>query len=139
MNNICIKKVWNDENLIEIFIEATSELVKVKQRCYIQEKELYENGEKILNYISTLKKDEIYIEFGKKEGNYTPAFSMCFIKKDILGHFLIEMDMEIADIKNRSHWCKFYIETELGRIEQLAIHLIKIAKNEVNEFELYEL
>lgn len=36
------------------------------------------------------------MELGKKEGNYTPAFSMCMMPADMSGHVKIEVDIEIA-------------------------------------------
>lgn len=54
------------------------------------------------------------MEFGKKEGNYTPAFSMCMSPADMSGHVKIEVDIEIADHDTRSHRCCFYVKSELG-------------------------
>ena len=68
------------------------------------------------------------MEFGKKEGNYTPAFSMCMLPVDISGHVKIEVDIEIADNDTRSHRCCFYVKSELGLIERLGMALKKLIK-----------
>ncbi len=48
---------------------------------------------------------------------------MCIMPADLSGHVQIEVDIEIADNDTRSHRCCFYIETELGLLEQLGIAL----------------
>ncbi|MDE7258755.1 MAG: hypothetical protein K2N77_05900 [Lachnospiraceae bacterium] len=63
------------------------------------------------------------MEFGKKEGNYTPAFSMCILPVDTSGHMQVEVDIEIADNDTRTHRCCFYVKSELGLIERLGISL----------------
>lgn len=52
------------------------------------------------------------MEFGKKEGNYTPAFSMCMLPADISEHVKIEVDIEIADNDVRSHRRCFYVKSD---------------------------
>lgn len=125
MDNIIFEKVWQDESLIELKISASSEFVSTYQSCYIQDKKLEETAEKIYNFVG--KYDEsCYLEFGKKEGNYTPAFSMCIMPADMSGHVNIEVDIEIADNDTRSHRCCFYVKSELGLIEQLGKNLKKL-------------
>jgi hypothetical protein len=125
MDNIIFEKVWQDESLIELKISASSEFVSAYQSCYIQDKKLEETAVKINNFVG--KYDEsCYLEFGKKEGNYTPAFSMCMMPADMSGHVKIEVDIEIADNDTRSHRCCFYVKSELGLIEQLGKSLKKL-------------
>lgn len=70
---------------------------------------------------SSLKK--CYLEFGCKEGNYTPAFSMLLLPAEVNGHVVIELDFEIEDNPSRTHRACFYIESELGLIQKLGEHL----------------
>lgn len=125
MDNIIFKKIWQDENLIELKISAKSEFVSAYQSCYIQDKKLEEIAEEICNFVENCNVD-CYLEFGKKEGNYTPAFSMHILPADKLGHVKIEVDIEIADNDTRSHRCCFYIKSELGLIEKLGMALKKL-------------
>lgn len=74
-----------------------------------------------------------YLEFGKKEGNYPPAFSMCLIPADNSGHVKIEVDMEIADNDTRAHRCCFYVNSELGLVEQLGKSLKRMAAGAVGD------
>lgn len=125
MDNIIFEKIWHDDGLIELKISANSEFAMAYQSCYIQDKKLEEIAQAICDFIENYN-DACYLEFGKKEGNYTPAFSMCMLPADISGHVKIEVDIEIADNNTRSHRCCFYVESELGLIEQLGKALKKL-------------
>lgn len=130
MDNIIIEKEWNDEELIELKVRSNAEYIDVYQECYISESDLEKNADTILNYIERPEK-ECYVEFGNKTGNYTPAFSMKFLPVDNFGHIKIEMDIEIADNNTRSHRCAFYVNSELGLVEQFAYKIKALLKAEV--------
>lgn len=130
MDNIIFEKVWQDENLIELKISANSEFVSAHQNCYIEDKKLEELSEKICSFIEDYNKN-CYLEFGKKEGNYTPAFSMNILPVDMLGHIKIEVDIEIADNDIRAHRCCFYVKSELGLVEQLGRALKELVMEKV--------
>ena len=132
MDNIIIKKIYQDGDLIELLVEAKSEYVKVKQTCYISLDDLIKNGNIIKKYDHNTKTDT-YVEFGNKKGNFTPAFSMKILPCDNYGHVLIELDMEIADNKTRIHRCTFYINTELGLLITFGEKLKEINKMELNK------
>lgn len=130
MDNIIFKKIWQDENLIELKISAGCEFVSAYQTCYIEDKKLAEIAEKISNFAENFN-ESCYLEFGQKEGNYTPAFSMCMLPADVSGHVRIEVDIEIADNDTRSHRCCFYVKSELGLIEHLGIALKGLLSGQV--------
>ncbi len=104
MDNIVFEKVWQDDNLIELKISANSEFVSAYQNCYIEDKKLEKLSERICNFVEDYN-ENCYLEFGKKEGNYTPAFSMNILPADMLGHVKIEVDIEIEDNDTRAHRC----------------------------------
>lgn len=131
-NNIIFEKVWEDNNLLELKINAISEYVNAYQYCYIEDKLLHQIGEEITQY-SFNYYHECYVEFGKKEGNYTPAFSMRFLPADNSGHVQIEVDVEINDNDVRAHRCCFYISGELGLLEGLGKNLQHLANGTVGE------
>lgn len=124
MDNICVKKIWEDEGLIELYVKAQSKFVTINQTCYISTDDLKKNTEIIKKYIQ--KNLQTYVEFGKIEGNYTPSFSMELYPCDDYGHVVIEMDMEIVDNKTKAHRCKFFINTELGLLEKFGEKLYSI-------------
>ncbi|EEO6567430.1 hypothetical protein G6H68_002776 [Listeria monocytogenes] len=135
MSNITISKNWEDNNILEINVSAESEFVKIHQLCYVQDIDLKGIGEKIVASSFELK-EGCYVEFGKKEGDFTPAFSLCFQEANNSGRVEIEVDMEIDDNTDRKHRCKFYIYSELGLIEQFGKNIILLSENKKEEFSL---
>ncbi|MBL1230536.1 hypothetical protein IW492_14995 [Enterococcus sp. BWB1-3] len=136
MNNIKIIKNWEDNGLLELKVEAISEYVSVNQLCYIQDTDLEENAIRIKAFSYNFT-SPCYVEFGKKVGNYTPAFSLEFLPSDKRGKIKIEIDMEIADNEERKHRCCFYIYSEIGLVEQFGVKLFQIAtQNALEESEL---
>lgn len=131
-NNIIFEKIWQDEDLIELKITAISEYVKAYQNCYVDNNFLKGISEIISNYIKN-HGDECYIEFGKKDGNFTPAFSMKFLPADIHGHVKVEVDLEIADNETRAHRCCFYVDSELGVIEKMGKSLSALGNCELGD------
>ena len=124
MHNILIKKVWEDVGFIEVKIEAVCDYVSAWQNCYIQDEDLLMFSYKLEEYGSTNEKT--YLEFGSKEGNSTPAFSLDIMEPDSYGHVLIEVDMEIDDNDSRKHRCCFYVQTEIGCVERFGTQLRSI-------------
>ena len=122
MDNIIIKKQYQDNDLIELRVTAQSEIICVYQSCYVQDSAIINNANRIIAFSSNYEED-VYLEFGVKTGNYTPAFSMLIMKADSFGYLKIEMDMEIDDNDIRSHRCKFYINSELGLVERFGYKL----------------
>ena len=129
MDNIIIEKMWHDVELIEIKMVFRTEFVNVYQYCYVSESDWEKNVDRIFQYIAE-PRTEIYTEYGNKSGNYTPAFSMLFLPLDANGHVKIEMDIEIADNNIRAHRCSFYVDTEIGLLEQFAYKMQMLLKGE---------
>lgn len=125
--NIQIKKIWEDSDLIQLEIICWSEFVTARQTCYIQSQSLIQLSEKIQHFVQH-PYEQCYLEFGHKSGNYTPAFSMEFSSKDKLGHINIEVDVEIDDNDSRKHRSCFFVRSELGCIERFGKELGKIDK-----------
>ena len=132
MDCISFEKIWQDDNLIELKIFASSEFVSAYQNCYIQNVDLTTIAEKICEYTHNYK-ETCYLEFGKKEGNFTPAFSMCILPADISGHIKIEVDIEIDDNDTRMHRCCFYVNSELGLVESFGQSIKKLVVAELGE------
>lgn len=132
MDNLYIKEIWNDANMKEWEIIAQNEFVRVTQTVYIQEKTIEEMVNKLKEFLKD--KENIYIEIGKKQGNYTPAISIEIHQKNAKGDVCIELDMEIADSQERKHRCSLYIMTDIGAIERLKILL----ENGAKKIRLYE-
>lgn len=125
MDNIIISKLWQDDDLIELYVIAKSKYVTINQSCYVSIEDIIKNSELIEKYVKN-SDNEMYIEFGNKKGNYTPAFSLKLFPMDSHGHLIIEADLEIDDNNTRCHRCIFFVEAELGSIEHFAKELSKI-------------
>lgn len=129
MDNIILSKKYQEDNLIQLYIQANSKYVSVRQDCYIEDKDLLKNADKLFCFLKDKK--ECYLEFGVKTGNYTPAFSMK-LNSDKTGHIQIEMDMEIADNSTRAHRCCFFVKTEEGLLEKFAKSIKLLPSNQEN-------
>ena len=137
MDNICIKKIWEDGELIELYVKIQSQFVMINQTCYISLDDVINNSKIIKKFI--LSNKQTYVEFGKKSGDFSPAFSLELYPSDDYGHLVIEADMEISDNKTRMHRCRFYITTELGLLEKFAEQLYSINKIEIDRcIHLYD-
>lgn len=132
MDNIIFKKIWQDNNIIELEISVKSKLVIVYQNCYVEDKALLDISEKMQTYIRNYS-DRCYLEFGKKHGNYSPAFSMDILPANNYGHIKIEVDIEIADNDTRSHRCCFFVNSELGLVDRLSNSLKNLVYNQIGE------
>lgn len=129
-DNIIMEKIWEDSDLIELKIICNAEYIEAFQSCYIPIQFLEKVHNEINAYIDNSNQN-CYLEFGKKTGNYTPAFSMDILKMDKLGRIKIEVDMEISDNDERKHRCSFFIESEIGLLEQFNNKLLKLEKDEI--------
>lgn len=131
MDNIYVKKIWEDGELIEVSVKAKSEFATINQTCYISSEDVIKNANIIKKYIQN--NEQAYVEFGNKNGNYSPAFSMELFPCDNHGNVIVEVDMEIADNKTRMHRCKFFINTELGMLERFGEKLRSINEMEIDK------
>ncbi|MBM6977194.1 hypothetical protein [Intestinimonas butyriciproducens] len=125
-DNILIEKIWQEQenDLVELKINCSAEYASAIQTCYVQKEALGYICDQITKCVNLLQK-ECYLEFGKKTGNFTPAFSMG-IEIDFYGHVRIEVDVEIADNDSRKHRSCFYVKTELGLLEKFGNNLSRL-------------
>lgn len=130
MDNIILTKYMQDSDLIGLDVLATSKYASVKQYCYVDKFMLENARNKILDFVTDFK--DCYIEFGHKNGNCTPAFSMDIRIKDSIGHVQIELDLEIDDNQERKHRCQFYIYSNIGEIEQFGKRLLNLVSNDID-------
>lgn len=132
MDNIKIAKISAEDDVLKIEVTANSEFISAKQFCYIQSSDMEANGSKIFNY-SYNYTEECYVEFGKKAGDFTPAFSLKFLKAAFSGEVQIEVDIEVDDNESRLHRASFYVQSELGLIEQFGLRIKEMAFGEKGE------
>lgn len=129
-DNIIIEKIWQENDLLELVVKSSTEYVTVCQTCYIQSSDLKAISKQIAECVKGLQQN-CYVEFGKKKGNYTPAFSMDILEINASGKVKIEVDMEISDDDTRKHRCCFYIKSELGLLEKFSVGLEKLMEGSI--------
>lgn len=130
VDNIIFEKVWEDETFIEMKITAISKFSTSYQTCYVDESGINQMIDKI-NFYLVDSTQSISINFGEKAGNYTPAFSMKLMNADKRGHLKIEVDIEIEDIDDRSHRCKYFVESELGAVERFGQKALNFYQSQI--------
>ena len=131
-DNITMEKIWQEGDLLELNIKCSAEYITANQSCYVQSSDLNNICEQIIKCVKQLRQN-CYMEFGKKEGNYTPAFSMDIIEISTSGHVKIEVDMEIADNDSRKHRCCFYVKSELGLLEKFGKKLKELIEGSIGD------
>lgn len=132
MDNMIMEKVWQDGNLLELKVTASSSYVTVFQFCYVSKEQLDELSAGICSYILDSER-KYYWETGPKEGKYPAAFSLEVLPAQKTGHVTIEVDIEIEDNSNRKHRCVFYVESELGLFERFGKSLKYLKECEPGE------
>src|SRR5699024_12191994 len=80
LDNIIIKKNWEEDNLLELKVKAKSKFVNAYQYCYIQGNELQNIGETIIDYVQK-NNQECYVEFGEKQEIIHLPFHYNFYKR----------------------------------------------------------
>ena len=115
---ISMEKIWQDVFCYQIKITCASSCVVATNEFYTSDDSIDDlfNG---LNDFIIGKTKEFLWENGEKEDHSTACITLKFIHKDKLGHILIEVYMELDDGGSySSHNCCFYLNTELGLLEE---------------------
>lgn len=131
MDNIIIKKIWEDEGLIELRITAISEYVTAYQDCYIDVEKLSDISTEICSY-SYNYNENCKVQFGEESEEYTPSFSMTILKADMNGRVKIEVNIYVDDSEN-NHMCCYYIKSELGCLQRFGEELKKLASVSIDD------
>lgn len=126
MDNLIFTKVWSAEEQYGIVkVVVQSKYVKVNVDYYMVYSDLSIASAILLEYCSSFDKEKLVI-FDGLTGAQPPLFSMKILPAHKTGRLKIELDMEIDDNNERLHRCCFYIETELGLLEQFAKNILRI-------------
>ena len=119
MNNIVMTKKTEDKEIDWMYldIECFSNLVVAKISCMTSNSEIDENIKSIDVYLSNSGKSEVVIGFGL---GVNPNIEIKILRIDQNGHLKLEINLDVDDSDRDSdiHKCIFFIETELGLLEQ---------------------
>lgn len=123
---IIIEKVWADTDLIELALECKSSYVCAKNKYYTCKENIHKLIYDIDKFLLDSKKEFLW-ENGQKGDKSTAYFSLNFSHKDINGHVLIEIYMEIDDGGSfEKHNCCFFVNTEIGQLDFFLKDLSKL-------------
>lgn len=119
--SITIRKVWQDdedEKFFQILITASSDTITASTRVYSTSEMIDELLSKLSEFIDGNVNETLW-ENGEKGDGATAFLSLRFLRKNRLGHVLVEVYMELDDGgKFSEHHCCFYVSTELGLLEK---------------------
>lgn len=125
-DNITLEVVWRDTGFFQATVFCASENVSVKNNIYITDDGLDDLVNGIQLFLSE-KKPEFFWESCDRGDKSSASVSFCFMRKDGRGHILIEVYLELDDGgKHSRHNCCFFVNTELGLLEQFREKLIAL-------------
>lgn len=123
-DNIIFYKNWQDDDLIQLKVVCSSCVATVISDIYVSDLLIDELVYQIKQFLDG------NIEYGlwaneEKGDNSTACLSLKFIKKDKLGHIVIEAFAEVDDGgKYSEHNCCFFVSTEYGMLMTFCERLV---------------
>lgn len=122
-DNIILSKIWQDSELMELAAECTSPLVTARVKIYVSDALIDELVQKICTFLGGQCNETEWANEVRGSGS-TACLSLRFLKKDTLGHVLIEVFTEVEDGGDyETHNCCFYVHTECGLLRQFCYEL----------------
>lgn len=126
IDNIFIKRLWQDADFFEIEVECRNEFIIAREEVYTTNALIDDLCSKIDIFLSE-KADTICWKNGTKGDWSTPCTMLTFFHKDNRGHVQIEVFMEINDGGSlNTHNCCFFVNTEIGLLQQFRENLLKL-------------
>ena len=130
-DNITVEKIWQDNELIELSVVCSSKVVIVSTKIYVSSFLINKLILKIDQFLQT-KCEECVWECGERGDHSTASLSFKFLRRDSLGHILIEVFVEVDDGGSYAdHHCCFFIETELGLLTMFRNQLKRIPESDL--------
>lgn len=117
---IAVQKLWHDNVLAQLEIVCSSAIITAVAKIYVTNALIDDLIYQIEQFING-ETEEGYWANEEKGNDSTTCLSLRFISKDRLGHVLVEVYMELDDGGDySSHNCCFYLNTEIGLLEQFS-------------------
>lgn len=125
-DNIFIQKLWYDDELAQLSIVCSSSVITASAKIYVTDFLIDDLTYQIRQFINGHVFESCWAN-EERGSSSTTCVSLRFIHKDKLGHVLIEVYMELDDGGDYSnHNCCFYLNTEMGLLENFCIQLPKL-------------
>lgn len=129
MDNISIKKIWEDNDFFEVEFIAHSKYVNAKVNLYLSSKIIIQIQSNITDFLYHKKKCSIELG-GSSNENYITALKMEMLIKPT-GHIVIDTKIILDDDASPQHECNFYIKTEYGILEKFSDNLSMLSNGEI--------
>lgn len=126
---IKIKRVWSDENNIELEFSASSVNIFSQLNFYIDKNRILELKEKLIEFPFGNSKIVEWTEGALDENSYTYFYFKAFII-DKVGHASIEIKMDNKLKEPYTLKSHFYIPTEVASINEFGEKLDKLLSND---------
>lgn len=128
---IIMERIWQDTCFFKMRVTCKSKIIYVQSDVYTANECMDDLYEKLRSFVNGTM-DEVYWLNGDTGDDSTPCISLRFIRKDRLGHILIEVYMELDDGGTLSkHNCCFFINTELGLLDQFTKSLVNLKESKL--------
>lgn len=129
MDDIIITKTWSDIDFFEVDIKFLSKYVDVIQSYYLQEFQV-NNIIKELHALCNFNKSEIDIELGEY-GDKNRSVLLMHICANKNGYVKFDVTVSIIDESDPVHKCSFFINSEIGLINNFIFKLKKLSSMEI--------
>lgn len=135
-DNIIIRKIWQDSELAQLEVTCTSSVATAITKIYVSDELIDELICKISAFLDGCCEESEWAN--ESRGNFSTA-CVCFhlIKKDKLGHILIEVFAELEDGGDYAkHNSCFFVNTEYGCLRRFCSAL-PFLKSDYSECEIH--
>ena len=130
-DNIIFSKIWEDDNIIELKVVCSSSVATITSKIYVSNSLIDELICQIKQFLDGNIEEGLWAN-EEKGNDSTACVSLRFLRKDKLGHIIIEIYAELDDGGNYTeHNCCFFVGTEYGLLMNFCESLVSLKNNPV--------
>jgi len=130
-DNIILSKIWQDSDVIELKVVCSSAVATIKSKIYVSDSLIDELICQIKQFLDGNIEEGLWAN-EEKGNDSTACVSLRFLKKDKLGHLIIEVFAELDDGGDYAeHNCCFFVGTEYGLLMNFCERLVYLKNNPV--------
>lgn len=131
-DNIIFRKMWQDNELMQLKVVCSSSIATIVSKIYVSDSLIDDLIINIKQFLDGYVEENLWAN--EDRGNdSTACLALHFLKKDKLGHILIEVFAELDDGGSYTeHNCCFFINTEYGLLMNFCKKLEQIKESGVD-------